>query len=147
VKASIFLLPFALGLLAACATEETQQSPAPAPPDTNVYYSPLPGKDIPARQQDRDRYECAMWAGQQTNFDPSDPLVPPPQRVFAVRGAPPPGAAASNQPSQNADTGRAGSSQASEGANDARAAVLGPQATQYRRALSACLEGRGYSVK
>jgi hypothetical protein len=146
VKASIFLLPFALGLLAACATQETQPPPAPAP-DSNVYFSPVPGKDIPARQQDRDRYECSMWAGQQTNFDPSDPLVPPPQRVFAVPGAPPPGAAASKQASQSTDAGRADSSGASQDANDARAAVLGPQATQYRRALSACLEGRGYSVK
>jgi hypothetical protein len=32
-------------------------------------------------------------------------------------------------------------------ANDAQAAVLEKKASDYRRAMSACLEGRGYSVQ
>jgi hypothetical protein len=51
-------------------------------------------------QRDRDRYDCYLWAVQQTGFDPG-------------AGAP-------------ADT---------------------TKSADYRRALSACLEGRGYTVK
>jgi hypothetical protein len=50
-------------------------------------------------QRDRDRYDCYVWAVDQTGFDPT---------------------------AGNADTSKAG---------------------DYRRALSACLEGRGYTVK
>jgi hypothetical protein len=32
-------------------------------------------------------------------------------------------------------------------ANDAQAAALEKKASDYRRAMSACLEGRGYSVQ
>ena len=50
-------------------------------------------------QRDRDRYECYVWASEQTGYDP---------------GAGDPGIA---------------------------------KASDYRRAISACLEGRGYTVK
>ena len=50
-------------------------------------------------QRDRDRYECYLWASEQTDYDPSsgDPEI--------------------------------------------------ANASDYRRAISACLEGRGYTVK
>ena len=50
-------------------------------------------------QRDRDRYECYVWATQQTGFDPT-----------------------AESPSID-------------------------KAGDYRRAMSACLEGRGYTVK
>jgi Family of unknown function (DUF6515) len=50
-------------------------------------------------QRDRDRYECYVWAADQTGFDPT---------------------------AGDTDTSKAG---------------------DYRRALSACLEGRGYTVR
>jgi hypothetical protein len=50
-------------------------------------------------QRDRDRYDCYLWASDQTDFDPS-------------------------QTNQNSEL-----------------------ASDYRRAISACLEGRGYTVK
>jgi Glycine zipper 2TM domain len=78
-----------------CATEPPQSSAAPQeapPPDTNVYFYPMAGHaPVSPEQQDRDKYECNAWAVQQTGFDPSQPSVPPHQRVQALVGGPPPG--------------------------------------------------------
>jgi hypothetical protein len=59
--------------------------PPPVPrPSANVYFYPLKGQT--AEQQDRDRYECYVWARQQTGFDPSLPRRDggPPVRIVAV---------------------------------------------------------------
>lgn len=66
--------------------------------DRNIYVYPLHGQSD--AQTSRDRYECYLWAVNQTGYDPSE----------------------------------SGSSGA-QGFPD------------YKRALSACLEGRGYTVK
>ena len=42
-------------------------------------------------RQDRDQYECYLWAVKQSGFDPSQPNLAPHQRVV-VRSGPPPGA-------------------------------------------------------
>lgn len=65
--------------------------------DTTFFVYPAKGQSDELR--DRDRYECYLWAVDQTGFDPSDP----------------------------------------EGNTDKQ--------RDYRRAISACLEGRGYTVK
>lgn len=92
--AKLFLLPLALAAsLAGCATEPPVSTPVPAPvpavrPAANVYFYPLHGQS--AAQQDRDRYECYLWARRQTGYDPSRPPYDggPPVQVVAV---PPPG--------------------------------------------------------
>lgn len=78
---------------AGCASQTQTTAPAapltPAvPPSPSVYAYPLHGQ--PARQQDRDRYECYLWARKQTDYDPSLPRQDggPPVHVVAV---PPPG--------------------------------------------------------
>jgi hypothetical protein len=48
---------------------------------------------------------------------------------------------------EHADSARRAAEQASADANGARAAALERQASQFRRALSACLEARGYVVR
>ena len=48
---------------------------------------------------------------------------------------------------EHTDATRRAAEQASADANGARAAALERQASQFRRALSACLEGRGYLVR
>jgi len=63
------------------------QQPAPPPVNANVYAYPLRGQT--PEQQDRDHYECSIWATQQTGFDPSAPGVPPQQQVHVVSGPPP----------------------------------------------------------
>ena len=60
------------------------------PPDTTLYSYPLQGQS--PERQDRDRYECTMWAVKQTGFDPSNPNIPQRGRVRVVSGGPPPGA-------------------------------------------------------
>jgi len=73
--------------LAACAPRPMVRAvpaqPAP-PPQTEVYFYPL--KNQNARQQDRDRYECYLWAKKQTGFDPSAPQLAPHQRFEVVPG-------------------------------------------------------------
>lgn len=171
------------GLLSACATTPPPTSRPPPPPpayappppqvNTTVYAYPLHGQ--PPQQQDRDHYECSIWATQQTGFDPSAPGVPPQQQVHVVSG-PPPGSGTAAGVVTGAILGAAiaGPWRAPGGAlagavvggaigtaaeasarqtqtytvTDQRAlAQIQQKAGNYRRALSACLDARGYSVK
>jgi len=149
--------------------------PPPAQPVSEVYAYPLHGQS--AAQQDRDHYECSTWATQQTGFDPSAPGVPPHQRVQVVSAGPPPGTntaigavtgaiigAAIGNPWNPAPAaiagavvgGAIGSTADAANAQATRTVVVGDQraaaayeqrAAGYRRALGACLDARGYSVK
>jgi hypothetical protein len=169
----------ALGL-AGCETAPPPQPPPPPaayagpPPNTTVYAYPQQGQS--PDQQSKDRYECSLWAVQQTGFDPSAPNVPPQYRVVA--SGPPPGtgtaigaiagavigAAISPRWDRGAgavfggltgamigsasDAQRAQQSQMEMSAQEQQqAAAMAHKASDYRRALSACLSGRGYSVK
>ncbi|HEV2229860.1 MAG TPA: glycine zipper 2TM domain-containing protein [Steroidobacteraceae bacterium] len=149
--------------------------PPPPPPISQVYAYPLHGQT--PQQQDRDHYECSTWATQQTGFNPSAPGVPPHERVEVVSAAPPPGTntaigavagailGAAIAPSWQAapaalagavvggaigSTADAANAQATRTVvvQDRRAAAAQEQqALSYRRAISACLDARGYSVK
>jgi hypothetical protein len=168
------------GFLAGCVEQPPrrparvyQQAPPP-PPSSEVYAYPLHGQN--AQQQDRDHYECSLWATQQTGFDPSAPGVPPHERVRVVSG-PPPGTgtavgavtgavigAAVARPWETATGalagavvgGAIGSTVDAANAQEARtvavsdrrqAAIQEQKAGNYRRAISACLDARGYSVR
>jgi len=171
-------------VLSACAPapqyREVQLLDSPAPQaSTEIYFYPLYGQS-PA-QQDRDRYECYLWAVDQTGFDPSSTGVAPHQRIVvepvqpdgqntaigAVAGALV-GAAigsSSNHTGQGAVIGAVAGAllgAASDAAvqqeatvatrrldRDAarRSAAVEQKANDYRRAMKACLEGRGYSVQ
>jgi len=152
----------------------------PPPPPTQVYFYPNSGQT--PEQQDRDRYECYLWAKQQTGFDPSAPSLAPHNRVVMVPEGPPPGTGTAVGAVTGALLGAAVASHhnkpqgalvgaiaggilgtAAEAANqqqaaavaqsynaqqaNQRAAAIELQASDYRRALAACLEGRGYTVK
>lgn len=149
--------------------------PAPPPQPTKVYFYPLQGQND--SQQDRDRYECYSWAVRQTGFDPSRHEAPVEQRAAVVPSRSPGqaiGAAAAvgavigaiaagpGNTAEGAVVGAmagtvVGSAAAAAERNDAgRASRYRParsdrrfdqQAGEFRRAMSACLEGRGYSVK
>jgi hypothetical protein len=151
-------------------------SPPPAPPpSSDVYAYPLHSQT--PQQQDRDHYECSQWASQQTGFDPSAPGVPPHERVHVVSAGPPPGTgtavgavtgaiigAAISRPWEAATGALAGAvvggaiGSATDAANaqqahtvmvsDRHAAAMQEQkAGNYRRAIGACLDARGYSVR
>lgn len=149
-----------------------------AVPPTQVYFYPNLGQG--QGQQDRDSYECYLWARKQTSFDPSAPNLAPHTRV-AVVAEPPPGAGTAIGAVTGAMLGAVVASRGNrpEGAlvgalaggmlgtasdvarqeeaarmqerydrqNDRRLAIIERQAADYRRALTACLEGRGYTVR
>jgi Glycine zipper 2TM domain len=175
-------------VVAGCATTPPpEHRPAPRPPPANMVYQPQPplpvNSDVfayPTRgqspeQQDRDHYDCSIWATQQTGFDPSAPGVPPQHQVHIVSG-PPPGSGTAAGAITGAVLGAAiaGPWRAPGGAlagavvggaigtaaessarqsqtvtvTDQRAAAqIQQRASNYRRALGACLDARGYSVK
>jgi hypothetical protein len=150
------------------------EPPAEAVPPQRVYFSPQ--RDQTPEQQDRDRYECYNWAVRETGFDPSRRAIRPEQRqaavpapssaaalggavVGAVLGAAvsSPGNAGSGAIVGGVAGGLLGAA-AQESANAEaerynRAQTrrydrgYGRELSEYRRAMSACLEGRGYSVK
>lgn len=163
------------GSLCACvAPPPPRPGPPPPPPiNTTVYAYPLHGQS--PDQLDRDQYECYIWAKQQTGFDPSAPNLPAEARVRIASG-PPPGTntaigaltgaalgAAVAPPWQrgfgalfgaliggaigsSADAANAQRNAEVASYTNAQIAQIDQQAANYRRALSACLEGRGYSV-
>ena len=130
-----------------------------------------PGKGQDQAQQDKDRYECHSWAVQQTGFDPSKPQSANSQSTQQRPPSPPPvlqGAArgAALGAVGGAITGNAGKGAAAGAAMggvvggfrrrdekmrqaDIRAdaeAASNPGRPAYMRAMSACLQGRGYTV-
>lgn len=166
-------------LLGACATAPVAQPVASAPPpSTQVYFYPKSGQS--PEQQDRDRYECYLWAVRQTGFDPSRPNLAPHQRV-RVTPVPAPGhdtavgvlagaaiGAAISAPGDKAGGAAIGAitggaiGAASDAARQQQAerlqqgydqayaeqqARIDRQAADYRRAMAACLTGRGYAVR
>jgi hypothetical protein len=130
-----------------------------------------PGKGQDQAKQDKDRYECHSWAVQQTGFDPSRPQSansqPSQQRQTSsapvLEGA---GRGAALGAVGGAITGNAGKGAAAGAAmggmvggfrrRDERireadrradaAAASSPGRDAYMRAMSACLQGRGYTV-
>jgi hypothetical protein len=167
----------AVGLLTACADLPRERAVAhrervaetAQPP--RVFFYPTQGQS--PEQQDRDRYECYNWAVKQTGFDPGRSL-PPQERVTVVPARAPGettvgaaiagamiGAIVSNP--RNAGSGalvgaaaggllgaaaESNQQQQVERIESRRGnARYGREAADYRRAMSACLEGRGYSVK
>jgi hypothetical protein len=175
-------IPVVLAALAGCATAPPRPvpvAPPPPPPSPTVFSYPAQGQT--PQQMDRDRFECNLWAVQQTGFDPSHMSPQPQRRVVVVPGGPPPGAnvaagafsgavvgAAVSNPwyaGQGALIGAVGGAiiggiidsersrqvQAQQAQLDAtvnsRDPVYERRVSDFRRAMSACLEGRGYHVR
>jgi hypothetical protein len=182
--AGLLLIMAAGFTLSACMPPPPRYTAIPAsttaqpPPPTEVFFYPNRGQS--PEQQDRDSYECYLWAVNQTGFDPSSANLAPHQKVVVV-AEPPPGTDTAAGAITGAMVGAAVSSHGNmvEGAlvgmmagaifgsaSDAarqeqsyrlqeqydrqtgqRTAATERQAKEYRRALSACLEGRGYTVR
>lgn len=167
----------AAAALGACAyvPEERPAPPEPPPSLTKVYFYPSQGQS--AEQQDRDRYDCHLWAVNQTGFDPSRQAAPGGSRATVVPAKPAGetiatgaavGAVIGAIAADPGDAGKGalvgalagtvvGSAAATAQADEARAIQARHDrrgygryernAAEYRRAMSACLEGRGYSVR
>lgn len=155
---------------------QSQPAPTAVAPEpsslTRVYFYAQRGQS--PEQQDRDRYECFNWAAQQTGFDPSRRpapsgnarLVPVHPSGETVAAGALMGAAIGAVVSKPWNRGEgaivgavAGSALGAVAASSQEAAARNAQkqtparssyeqqAAEYRRAMSACLEGRGYVVK
>ena len=159
--------------LTACVTPPPRVVSVPPPPPQKVFVYPTNGQS--PEQTDRDRYECHIWAVQQTGVDPSRADANPYERVV-VQPATPPGANTAAGAIGGAILGAIIAGPRAAGAGlvigGATGAIVGSaadasvqqqaQATQqqmnmsaaegraradaYRRALGACLQGRGYTV-
>jgi hypothetical protein len=147
-------------------------------PPTQVYFYPTAGQT--KEQQDRDRFECYLWARKQTGFDPSQPQYASRVKVEVIPSPPPgndtalgavSGALIGAAVSRPRDAGSGAAVGAVAGAmigaasdaarqdqaariqeryerRDAQSmAAIENRAADYRRAMAACLEGRGYSVQ
>ncbi len=166
--------PLSLLLLSACVVAPPPRRVAVAPPPPpRVFVYPAKGQS--PEQLERDRYECHVWAVQQTGVDPSREDARPYERVV-VQPAPPPGAATVTGAIGGAILGSLIAGPRNGGAGlligGATGAIVGSsvdanaqaqarenqaqvsqiqaadmaRAQSYRRAIGACLTGRGYTV-
>jgi hypothetical protein len=162
-------------LLAACVTPPPRvyRAPAPPPAPQRVFVYPANGQS--PEQTDRDRYECHIWAVQQTGVDPSradasayervvvQPANPPGSGTVAgaiggaiigsiIGGPRNAGAGALIGGATGAIVGTAADANAQAQAQQTQqqlnqnAASGRARADSYRRAIGACLQGRGYTV-
>lgn len=172
-RASVGAIPVVLlGLLSACVTPPPRTYAVPAPPPQRVFVYPAHGQS--PEQTERDRYECHTWAVQQTGVDPSrstnayervivQPSTPPGSNavggaiagaiIGSIIGGPrnagaglivggATGAVIGSAADANAqEQARMTQQQINEAAAEGRA-----HADSYRRAIGACLQGRGYTV-
>lgn len=129
-----------------------------------------PAKGQSPEQQKKDEYECHTWAVKQTGFDPTKPqaaaapaapagAAPGSGARGAARGAVVGGVVGNVGNVDSSDAARAGAvvgavrgrqqsrqqQEAAQQQQQASAQGAGPDA--YNKARSACLGGRGYSVK
>src|SRR5476649_1236665 len=173
-RASVGAAPLGvMVLLAACVAPPPRTYAVPAPPPQRVFVYPANGQS--AEQTERDRYECHTWAVQQTGVDPSRSDASAYERVI-VQPSTPPGSNAVGGAIAGAIIGSIIGGPRNAGAGlvlgGATGAVIGSAAdanaqqqarmTQqqinesaaegrargdaYRRAIGACLQGRGYTV-
>lgn len=178
-----FILTLPVILLLGCASSgyTVKQTPVDTPqplPSTTVYFYPTQGQS--QAQQDRDRYECYLWAVKQSGFDPGQAQLAPHQRIEVKPVAPPGtdtvagaatgavigsiiaphndrgfglvfGALTGAMIGAASDAERQEQAQRVQQQYDAKEAQrytrLEKQARNYQRAMTACLEGRGYSVQ
>jgi hypothetical protein len=125
-----------------------------------------PAKGQTKEQQEQDEFACYKWAKEQTGFDPSQPMqqasAPPPQggaargaargaAVGAIGGAI--GGDAGKGAAIGAGVGAAGGAMRRRQAEQQQAAAqqkakqeYNAELDGYKRAFSACMTSRGYTV-
>ena len=129
-------------IVAGCATG--QHAP---PPQSAVGVYPARGQSVD--QQNRDNYECAVWAQQQTGYDPAASTATG-VGVGAAIGALGGAAAGAAIGAIAGDPGKGAAIGAVTGAVGGAAIGGTTQYAKskagYERAFAACMGGRGYSV-
>ena len=151
---------FAVAWLTATASAQ------PAAPNQQLYVYPAHGQSY--EQQQQDQYQCYEFAKSQTGFDPmaaTQPTTPPPpQHKGGIFGGAFVGAlvgvtigAIAHDPGEGAEIGAAGgglfggmrsaqSRDQQQQWQQQQASIVANERSNYNRAYTACLDGRGYSV-
>ena len=150
-------------VLALCLAAALSAGPITA---TELYIYPNKGQS--QEQQSRDRYECHLWAVQQTGYDPTKAQAtqtpPSPSGGGALKGAAGGAALGAIGGAIAGDAGTGAAIGAATGgvfggmrqrqqtkqhqqAQAQQSAQQSAAAGNYQRALSACLSGRGYTVQ
>ena len=128
-----------------------------------------PNKGQSQEQQSRDRYECHLWAVQQSGYDPTRAQAtqappPPPPQGGALKGAAGGAALGAIGGAIAGDAGTGAAIGAATGgvfggmrqrqqtkqhqqAQAQQSSQQSAAANNYQRALGACLSGRGYTVQ
>lgn len=127
-----------------------------------------PAKGQKKQQQEQDKFSCYQWAKEQTGFDPMQAptaTAPPPEKKGgAVKGAAGGALAGAAIGAIAGDAGKGAAIGAvsggviggarkhrSEKAHDEwsqqQAAGYDQRRSEYNRAMGACMEGKGYTVK
>jgi hypothetical protein len=133
--------------------------PTLAQPSLMIY----PAKGQSPDQQSKDKYECNQWAIQQSGFDPANPQAAATGKSGTgmgkevLRGGARGAAAGAAIGAIAGDAGKGAAIGATAGGlgrgmrkrEEARNAPPpeAPGQANYQKAMAACLEGRGYSVK
>ena len=155
----------ALVLVSFAAPAQTPPKPA-AGTAKSLGLVVFPAKNQTPDQQQKDDYDCYVWAKGQTNYDPAAPpptptaVAPEKQKGGAVKGAA--GGAAVGAIAGDAGEGaaigatagavrgrrqqKAADKQADEKAKSSQAAAAAGPKDQYKKAFQTCLQGKGYTV-
>jgi len=116
-----------------------------------------PANNQSKEQQEKDEFECYKWAKSQSGVDPSAPAAGPDRSKRAggtVKGAAKGAAAGALVGAIAGDAGKGaaigaagGGVMGRAGAKKAEKADAAAERNAYDRAVAACMEARGYSVK
>jgi hypothetical protein len=136
-------------LLSGCVVAPPRHAAPPPPvaqpaPQPTMYFYPELSQD--EQRQDRDRYECYRWAVRESGVDPGmTPVrqVPPPRAAVRDGGEVVAGAATGAIVGAAAQESRV---QAAEANHARRMAQQQVPMDNFRRAMGACMTGRGYRV-
>jgi hypothetical protein len=101
-----------------------------------------PAKGQSSEQQLKDKGECHVWAVQQSGFDPAktQPSASPP-------AAPPTGERARGPAGKKQEQAQQQAQKQQQAQTQQQQQATAQAQSNYNKAVAACLEGRGYTVK
>jgi hypothetical protein len=171
MKSMSILLILFIGLQFSAHSQEAQPAQSTKSLSSGLGLFVFPSKDQTTEQQEADEMACYKWAMQQTNYDPLNPPQIQAEQVDrsvdgpAVRGAARGAAAGAAIGAIAGDAGEGAAIGAvAGGLRGRRAKVVGDEMEQqqnnaaaqaqnqelmnnFKKAFSACMEGKGYTVK
>ena len=131
---------------APAATPAPTAAAAPGSLSSSLGVVVFPAKDQSSGQQSTDEQACYGWAKSKTGIDPAHITAPQPADSQASSGGGERARGAARGAAGGAAKRRAKKDAAAQQEQQAQAAIAQQHAT-YNKAFSACMEGKGYTVK